>query len=170
MSTHSPSPDLRWSDALVLGYAPLDHVHEEFVETLAVLRRCVDTELGTALSAFIAHAESHFELEDRWMRDTEFPPRDCHIEEHAAVLKSAYEVRDLLAGGDFAVTRSFAEELARWFPGHATHLDSALSHWMFKRQHAGKPIVLRRAASSNQPVTAGDRGGDPMPTSSMVST
>src|SRR6218665_1406504 len=144
MLTDAPTPELAWSDALVLGYAPLDDVHEKFVEVLAHLKRCADTELSAALDAVITHAESHFALEDRWMRDTEFPPRACHIDEHAAVLQSAYEVRDLLKSGNTVATRDFAEALIRWFPGHATHLDSALSHWMFKRQHAGKPVVFRR--------------------------
>jgi hypothetical protein len=33
--------------------------------------------------------------------------------------------------------------LADWFPG-TPQMDSALSHWMVKRSHGGKPVVLRR--------------------------
>jgi hemerythrin len=43
-----------------------------------------------------------------------------------------------------ATARRFAEELTRWFPGHADYLDSALAAWMVKRRHGGKPVVLRR--------------------------
>jgi len=40
----------------------------------------------------------------------------------------------------------------KWFPGHATHLDSALAQWMFKREHGGKPVVFRRQAASSNKV------------------
>jgi hemerythrin len=43
------------------------------------------------------------------------------------------------------VGRSFLQELARWFPGHADYLDSALAAWMCKRQFGGKPVVLQRS-------------------------
>jgi hemerythrin len=82
------------------------------------------------------------------MTETDFPARECHIQEHAAVMQSLTEVRDAVARGDIAVGRRFAEELARWFPGHADYLDSALSHWMNKRRLGGKPIVLRRGVAS----------------------
>jgi hemerythrin len=78
------------------------------------------------------------------MRETEFPARDCHTDEHAAVMKSVEEVLALARAGDTAQIRPLAKELARWFPGHADYLDSALAHWMFKRSHGGKPVVLRR--------------------------
>lgn len=138
------APDLVWSDALLLGYGPMDTVHEEFVQVVRHLLSCADDGVPEALDAFIAHAEAHFGEEDRWMRETAFPARDCHIDEHAAVMKSAHEVRELVQRGERAIARDFAGELARWFPGHADYLDSALAHWMFKRQHAGKPVVLRR--------------------------
>ena len=78
------------------------------------------------------------------MRETGFPPGDCHIDEHAAVLRSAAEVEPLVAAGHVAVGRSFVEELARWFPGHADYLDSALAAWMCKRQYGARPVVLHR--------------------------
>ena len=85
------------------------------------------------------------------MRETVFPPRDCHIDEHAAVMKSVRDVQALLASADdncreqaHLTARALALALQDWFPGHATHLDSALSHWMCMQRHGGKPVVLRR--------------------------
>lgn len=89
------------------------------------------------------------------MTETEFPARDCHMTEHAAVIASVREVRALVEAGNANIARSLAAELARWFPGHADYLDSALAHWMFKRLHGGKPIVLRRGVAAN--AEAGER-------------
>lgn len=82
------------------------------------------------------------------MEDTQFPARQCHIDEHAAVMKSVREVQALLARGDTTHCRSLADELARWFPGHADYLDSALAHWMCKQRLGGKPVVIRRDLKS----------------------
>ena len=78
-----------WNDSLVLGYAPMDHMHEEFVRIIGRMQTGPDAELSAWLAQFIVHAQAHFEEENAWMTDTEFPPRACHMEQHQAVLNSA---------------------------------------------------------------------------------
>ena len=80
------------------------------------------------------------------MRTTEFPARDCHIDEHAAVLKSTREVMEHVRSGQagVALVQDLALHLLHWFPGHADYLDSALAGWMSKRAYGGKPVVVRR--------------------------
>ena len=138
------SLDFSWSDTFVLGYQPMDNTHREFVEIVNELIDCPDHDFLVALEKFKVHALSHFGLEDQWMKETEFPAGDCHIGEHAAVMASFEEVYALAKQGDTETGRGFARELKNWFPGHADYLDSALAHWMFKRTHGGKPVVLRR--------------------------
>ena len=132
--------------AVLLGYDPMDRVHEEFAQVVQHALHCADDELLAALDVVDAHLRSHFGAEDGWMRETGFPAADCHIDEHAAVLRSSDQVRPRVANGDFALGRSFVAELALWFPGHADYLDSALAAWMCKRQYGGKPVVLHRKA------------------------
>ena len=138
---------LIWSDAFLLGYGPMDDTHREFVAVVSALIGSDDTRIAHCFAEVEKHLRDHFSTEDRWMVETDFPPRDCHIDEHAAVLKSLEEVKERLVQGDFFTVRDFARELAKWFPGHADYLDSALSHWMSKLRTGGKPIVLRRKLS-----------------------
>lgn len=151
----APSPQadtsMLWSDARVLGYQPMDDVHEEFYAVALDLVGCTDDSAAAALQAFAAHAHSHFEQEDEWMRSTDFPPRDCHIDQHAAVLKSVHEVMDLVAQGraGAALVQELGRELFAWFPGHADYLDSALAAWMTKKAMGGKPVVIRRNAAAS---------------------
>lgn len=149
----SPSPGaLVWSDAFLLGYGPMDDSHREFVEVVAALAEAPAAELPSRLERVEIHLLEHFGTEDRWMRDSDFPARECHIDEHAAVLRSLSEVKALLAQGNQAIVRRFSDELMRWFPGHADYLDAALSHWMSKARMGGKPVVLRRHLSFDQAV------------------
>jgi hemerythrin-like metal-binding protein len=153
-ATGAPEPradtSFLWSDARLLGFTPMDETHEEFYRVAFDLLTCTAASAPAALEALEAfehHAVAHFQQEEDWMRQTNFPPRDCHIDEHAAVLKSVREVREGLAAGrlDVAVVQDLAQHLFMWFPGHADYLDSALAAWMSKRQYGGQPVVLRRA-------------------------
>lgn len=136
--------DLRWSDALLLGHDPMDRAHREFVDTVQALASAPEADLRARLDDFAEHARAHFAEEDAWMTETDFPPRECHMDEHAAVMRSVAQVRELVDKGDFSECRRLAIELMRWFPGHVDYLDSALAHWMNKRRFGGKPVILRR--------------------------
>lgn len=140
----SHTAPLVWGDHLLMGHGPMDELHEEFVELIALLQTAEDSELPSLLQAMESHLQHHFAEEDQWMLNTGFPPRDCHIDEHAAVLKSVAEVRVKLAEGNIALCRDLTKALVDWFPGHATHLDSALAHWLSKQRFGGKPVVIRR--------------------------
>lgn len=135
-----------WSDARLLGFGPMDETHKEFYEVALRMLTCEGENALAAVREFEAHAIKHFSQEEEWMRSSQFPPSDCHVEEHAAVLKSTIEVRHALeaGSGNENLARDFAMHLLHWFPGHADYLDSALSAWMSKHRHGGKPVVLRR--------------------------
>jgi len=144
MSDIDTSASFVWHDDLLLGHAPMDHEHETLAQLIGALNQAADEDLAAALDALAAHATQHFESENASMTETAFPPRDCHIDEHAAVLRSVQAVQQRLAQGDFAVARRLGAELEAWFPAHVQHLDSALSHWLCKLRLGGKPVVLRR--------------------------
>lgn len=137
------------SQPIVLGHAEMDEVHAEFEQLLAAAGVSDDQELLSILDALTSHLASHFAMEDRWMSDGDFPPRKCHTAEHAAVLRSASEVRPLVAAGNLAVGRSFIRALSEWFPAHATHLDSALAMWICKQRLGAKPLVFHRGVATH---------------------
>lgn len=136
-----PPPD---RDTTLLGYAPMDEIHHEFETLIAQALSCRDAELPGLLEQLQQHLQSHFAAEDQWMHETDFPARDCHIEEHAAVLRSAEEVCEIVSAGNLALGRAFVAEIDKWFPAHADYLDSALATWMCKRRFGGAPMVLHR--------------------------
>lgn len=135
------------NDEHLLGYGPMDDIHEEFVEIVHAMQVVADEALPALLERFAAHAEHHFGEEAAWMNLGEYPARDCHVEEHDKVMASVREVQRLVEAGDIDVARRLARALEEWFPGHATYMDSALAQWMVKRSAGGVPIVLRRKAT-----------------------
>lgn len=134
-----------------LGYAAMDRVHSEFEELLRRAAGAKRQDWVEILGAIDSHLREHFEAEDRWMQETDFPPRDCHMDEHAAVLRSCGEVLALARLGNLEPAPRFIIELRRWFPPHAHHLDSALAAWLCKRQYGGKPVVIHRFKAEDRP-------------------
>lgn len=133
---------LAWSDAMSLGHPLIDDEHQHLVVLVARLQEAPNEDLATALKAVLDATETHFSAENDLMTATGFPPRDCHIKEHDAVLGSLRGVARRLAQGDREVVRRLSAELAMWLPAHVRHLDSALTHWLCKLRHGGKPVVL----------------------------
>lgn len=144
-----PQQAFPWTDQFLLGYGPMDATHREFVDLVAALLTAPDADLARHLDAFALHAERHFAEERDWMVATAFPATQCHIDEHDAVLKSVHEVRELLAaGGHSGTCRALAQELVRWFPGHADYMDASLAQWMVKQRTGGVPVVLKRGSAA----------------------
>jgi hemerythrin len=141
---HTESSSLLKHDGLSLGYAPMDQLHDEFIGLVKALAQAPDHAVAAALDALALNAREHFDAEDQWMNESAFPARTCHIDEHAAVMRSIEGVQHRVSCGDFAAARRLADALLEWFPGHADYLDSALAHWMCKRRLGGTPIVVHR--------------------------
>lgn len=136
-----------WDDRYLLGHAAMDETHREFVELVDALLTVDADQLTSALEAFTRHAETHFEQENRWMEMDGFPARDCHVDEHNKVLASVRDVQGELANGNVELVRDLAVALMEWFPSHADYMDSALSTWLVKQSHGGRPLVFRQSGS-----------------------
>lgn len=136
-----------WSDSYLLGYIPMDDTHKEFVELVNAMKQASDEAFAAALDTFEKHAVRHFNEENAWMKATDFPSMDCHIDEHTAVLASVQGVQAMEIEKKLSVGRGLVTALEEWFPGHADYLDSALAKWMVKQSFGGAkvaPVVLRR--------------------------
>lgn len=118
-------PQIEWSESLVLGLAPMDLTHQEFVDIYNELARAPVEDFLPRLDAFIAHCEAHFEQENGWMAAVDFP--GCHKGEHDRVLAVMHDVRKRAAAGDLFFGKRLVEELPAWFENHAGSMDAALA-------------------------------------------
>ncbi len=130
------------------GFSPMDATHEEFVERVEALLTAGNENVGGALAALAEHLRHHFEEESRWMTSTGFPSASCHLEEHAAVLRSVDEVQSLVAAGNLQIARQLAFELTRWFAEHTDALDRGLAKWMVKARLGGEPVTFQHRMKS----------------------
>jgi len=148
-----PPKSMAWHDGFLLGHGPMDEIHHEFVSQLARLAHAPREQVRDELEALRVHCRRHFEEEERWMTETDFPGRECHAAEHLAVLRSLDGICQKVDQGDTAAATRLAQALAEWFPAHADYLDAPLSHWLSKRRLGGKPVVLRRRLPGQAPAS-----------------
>lgn len=118
---------LDWSNEYELGLAPMDATHREFAVHVNRISEAADERLLGGLAELIGHTVEHFAQEERWMRESGFPPLHCHQGEHERVLEVMRDVRERVAAGDVALGRTLLAELPAWFDNHAATMDSALA-------------------------------------------
>lgn len=126
---------MEWSDRYSLATEAMDANHREFMECVTRLAAAPDDGVLAALDGLIAHSVEHFECENRWMRESGFPPIHIHAGEHQRVLALLQSVRRM-SERSVAVGRQFAGELPGWFDNHLATMDAALAAHMKHRGFA----------------------------------
>ncbi len=138
---------VEWSDALLLDFEPMDSVHREFVDLLALAQGAPDAALPQAWSVMLDHTERHFHQEDEWMRKTHFASADNHMLQHRVVLNVLREGLAQARAGDCQPVREMAGELAAWFAKHTQSLDAALALHM-RREPSLRAAPVARAGNA----------------------
>jgi hemerythrin-like metal-binding protein len=105
----------------------MDDTHQEFVELLAAVESATDATVIPAWQELVAHTDTHFSREDRWMTETRFAASNCHSMQHQVVLQVMRNGAEEGQNGNLAMVRQMASELAIWFPQHAHSMDTALA-------------------------------------------
>ncbi|WP_077002799.1 bacteriohemerythrin [Variovorax sp. KK3] len=139
-STHEAPPDL----SLATGHAQFDDDHDALMAASLELRVASDEAFDAGFAALHAHFADHFATEDELMATHDFASRECHLDEHAAVLRSFDEARQLLREGRREPARRMTAEIVNWLPGHIDALDRQLAKFLFHRRTGGAPVLLRR--------------------------
>ena len=130
-----------WSERLSSNYLPMDETHQEFVTLCAALSENAPETYLDRLDALIFHSMVHFEQENQWMEEHNFPPAGCHRREHEAVMEVMTEVRRRVALGEADLGERLAEEMPLWFEHHVDTMDNMLAQFMLKEAASQKLAV-----------------------------
>lgn len=135
---------------LKLGEETLDRDHEELHALITSLLGAPVDGMVTALDALRVHAAQHFASEDEHLRDMKDGNANCHLDEHANVLKSLDEVRDVLVGPAHPqetkqrLVQSLSVQLLDWLPHHVQEMDAGVATYRSKRRFGGAPVKVSR--------------------------
>ncbi len=119
-----------------VGYAPLDHWHEELETSVdAWLVAAPELRLA-ALATLHEHLDRHFADEEAWLTDDAGPTGAAHRQQHRMMLDVVAEVLRRRIGGDDDLMLRLMHELPVWLAQHATTMDAALARLMRDRDDA----------------------------------
>ena len=132
-------------DDLRLGDPRLDAEHGEFARLSQRLLVATAEQALAALDALEAHALNHFTAEDADLRRIGGANATCHLDEHAAVLKSLGEVREVLKRPQPPVDlhRRLALQLMDWLPEHVQAMDAGLAVVRTQERLGGAPVRIK---------------------------
>lgn len=135
----------------LLGDAALDRDHRRLHELIVQLLEAPPAGAVAALDALRAHAAQHFQVEDVDLRAMGSGNNaSCHLDEHAAVLTSLDEVREVLTGDQVAaaakhrLVERLASQLLDWLPEHVREMDAGVAIHRVKQRTGGAPVQISR--------------------------
>ncbi|GAB3497304.1 hypothetical protein GCM10027399_21190 [Curvibacter fontanus] len=135
---------------LKLGDESLDRDHDLLHELIGRLRDAPPDGLVPALDALRASASQHFAAEDENLRAMQDGNAQCHLDEHANVLKSFDEVREVLVGDGHPpevkqrLVQSLTVQLLEWLPRHVREMDAGVATWRSRQRFGGAPVQISR--------------------------
>lgn len=127
---------IEWKESFSVGVPDVDYEHQQLIELINELHRAISdgptrVEVAAFLGQILAQIESHFALEERFMRERGYDEFAAHKSEHDDLLE---ELRDLMEAYEEEEAVSLdqpdlnplGERLSLWFSTHFRTHDARL--------------------------------------------
>jgi len=130
---------LQWTPALSVGNEEIDEQHQELfrrAERLILALRAGDSSEVEPLVGYLGdYVVSHFEAEERLMRESRFPGLAEHAAAHGAFRRDFHDLfLDFRRKGATAlVALSLHNWIAAWLKDHVAGMDADLGAWLARR-------------------------------------
>jgi hemerythrin len=150
MSRYASDHSTGLASSLDLGDSDLDHDHEKFRELATRLLSAAPSAVAMRLAQLVEHARFHFAAEDLDLRGMQSGNASCHIDEHAAVLKSLLDVRDIVESDSVSeedkavLVQRLSHNLLLWLPEHVREMDAGVAAYRSQKRFGGAPVQLSR--------------------------
>lgn len=122
-----------WNDSFLIGIEELDHEHRVLIDDINKLHEEMQgneekSEIRECLGEIFVHMQAHFALEERVMKEHEYPFFDEHKREHESFLEDYTECMvQFLNGADISAKNPIEECLTQWIVDHITTSDKKMA-------------------------------------------
>ena len=134
---------LEWKPEYAIGIRAVDHEHQALIEAINSVLMAMSLEGKTQkadldgvtaqLGAIHGQTAAHFALEEKEMRDRQYPDYARHKEDHEALLDAFVDILAEVETRDLSVLASeLKSRLTEWFGRHFREEDAKL-HAFLKR-------------------------------------
>jgi len=131
---------IQWSEDFVIGVPEIDEQHKALVEKLNNL---IDTyndnpdKIREALDFLINYALLHFETEERFMEQYNYPGLEEQIDEHRKFTKTVNKFVDdfLIMGPTPEIAKRIEKEVIEWIEHHILNVDKKIGEFIKKQNN-----------------------------------
>lgn len=124
-------PMIEWKDEYLTGLKSIDYEHRVLINSINIL--CGQAAVGStddavmALDRIFTLVEVHFVLEEKIMRDMDYPQYTVHKRDHDLMLDEIISIIDAAPTKDPAyIMPQLSKRAAGWFDNHLKTHDRAL--------------------------------------------
>jgi hemerythrin-like metal-binding protein len=121
-----------WSESLSVGLRGIDQQHRRLVDMVNALYRGMIGNSGqesqkTVIHEMVAYADTHFSLEEDYMRRFSFEGREAHTKAHDSFRKKANDLQQRSEGAGFVLSQEIVDFLKGWLQNHIMGTDKQYS-------------------------------------------
>jgi hemerythrin len=123
-------PFVEWEERYLLGVEQFDAHHKHLVDLLNrayemfVLNEIADEKLQEILDALTEYASYHFDQEESWMCEVNYPKQIEHMLEHKRFIYKLHELNKQLKDDKSALSLEIVSFLRRWLLEHILSADA----------------------------------------------
>ena len=138
-----------WAEAYSVNVPELDRQHRGLMDLINELYDGIASskpraELEPVLDRLIAFTQSHFQSEEWYMREFEYPEYDQHVAEHEDLTRRLRQMRTDFQAGNIRMSLSVREFLKSCMHHHLEGGDHAYQPWL--AEHSDR---IQRLKTSN---------------------
>jgi hemerythrin len=114
---------IKWDNKYCVGISTIDEQHKKL---FGFLNKTIDAkehsdnkeELKEVLEEMMTYALEHFETEEAYMREFDYPQCRYHSEEHYRFFTKTIAYFDRVVNGDYHISNELIEYLKQWLVNH----------------------------------------------------
>jgi hemerythrin len=133
---------MAWKDDFTLGIPAMDQQHQQLIEQINRLDDAVRISIRNPaipgiLTALVHCTTSHFENEEKLLRETGFTELDGHLEIHQKLLRAVTDVMEKVKSGKLSASANLAAFLHFWLEKHIMDYDQQYARHIARLKTAG---------------------------------
>ncbi|MCI5132467.1 MAG: bacteriohemerythrin [Candidatus Electrothrix sp. EH2] len=129
---------IKWNDSFSVNVVKIDQEHKKLVEMLNALTEAMKKGqgkdvLGEILDGLIAYTASHFQTEENYFEQVQYPGTVEHKKEHADFVEKVTEFKKEFDAGRATVSVHLLQYLGKWLQTHIQGADKEYSDFLNKK-------------------------------------